>query len=132
MSQNVARIEGLADALRRGDREAFRDQAAAVMHGDAEWTPLIAAVEGREYRGAEGMARFFDEFLGTIELVSLDADFRAIGDDLVLMLATMCVRGRESGIEVPRELAVIFEFEAGRVRQARAYESHREAEALVA
>ena len=132
MSANVAPIEGLVDALRRGDREAFRRRAAAIMHEEADWTPLIAAVEGREYRGPDGMARFFDEFLGTIELVSLAAEFRAVGEDVVLMLATMRVRGRESRIEVPRELAVIFEFDGGRVRHARAYESHHEAEALVA
>jgi hypothetical protein len=132
VSDKVARVEGLADALRRGDREAFRERAAAIMHDDADWKPLITAVEGREYRGSDGMARFFDDFLGTIELVALEAEFRQAGDDVVLMLATMRVRGRESQIEVPRELAIIFEFEAGRVRHARAYESHREAEELVA
>ena len=132
MTARIEHLSAVVDAIRRGDRDDFRRRAERIMHPDCEWEPLITAVEGRDYRGPDGVAAFFEDFVGTFEVSSLDHELRAAGDGTVLMLATMRVRGRESGIEVPRELAVIFEFEGDLVRHARAYESHREAEALVA
>ncbi len=129
LDTRIARLQALNEAIQRGDRDGFRTRITEVMHADCEWDPLIAAVEGGDYRGRDGMADFFDDFLGSFEVRYVDPDFRAVGDDAVLLLADMRVRGRESGVEVPRELGVLFEFEGGLVRRARAYESHREARA---
>ncbi len=127
LDTRVARLQALNEAIQRGDRDGFRERIAEVMHAECEWDPLITAVEGGDYRGREGMADFFDDFLGSFEVRYVDPDFRPVGDEAVLLLATMRVRGRESGIEVPRELGVLFEFEDDLVRRARAYESHADA-----
>jgi ketosteroid isomerase-like protein len=128
LATEIERLEALNDALQRRDRESFREAVVHVIHPDCEWEPLITGVEGAEhYRGREGMAEFFDDFLGAFEVRYIDQDFRPVGDRGVLMLTVMRVRGRESGVEVTREVGCIFEFEDGLVRRARAYESHGEA-----
>jgi ketosteroid isomerase-like protein len=130
LSTGTEKVRALNEALQSGDREGFRELVARIVHPDSEWEPLITAVEGgHEYRGREGMADFFDDFLGSFEVRYIDQQLLPIGDDAVLFLTAMRVRGRESGIEVPREVGVVFEFEDGLVRRARAYESHDEARA---
>jgi ketosteroid isomerase-like protein len=126
----IEQIQALNDALQRGDREGFRELIEGVIHPDCEWQPLITGVEGADhYRGREGMAEFFDDFIGSFEVRYVEQEFRPVGDRGVLMLTVMRVRGRESGVEVSREVGCIFEFEDGLVRRARAYESHAEAAA---
>jgi hypothetical protein len=119
------RLEGVYDALQRRDREDFRRRIVELMHPDCEWTPLITEVEGGgPYHGPDGMIEFFDDFLGSFEVRYVDPEFRSVGADTVLLLVTMQVRGRESDVEVPRELGLVFEFEDELVRRAHAHYSH--------
>jgi hypothetical protein len=120
----IDRLRHLGGALETGDRDEFRVRVARVMHADCEWVPLIGAVEGRRYVGQEGMAEFFDDFLGTFEAHYVDTYYEAVGEDAVLFLSTMELSGRESGVSVTRELGVVFEFDGDRVRRARAHDSH--------
>jgi SnoaL-like domain len=130
LASGIERLRVVMDALERADGDAFRAAIADVMAADCEWEPLITEVEGgQDYRGRDGMADFFDDFVGAFEVRYIDPQFRAIGEHVVLVLVTMELRGRESGIEVPREMGAVFEFEDGLVRRARAFDSHREAEA---
>jgi hypothetical protein len=129
LASGIERLQAMNEAIERGDRDEFGSLIAAVIHVDCDWTPLITAVEGRSYKGREGMVAFFEDFLGSFEVRYLDPEFRPLGDAAVLLLTTMQMCGRDSGVEVLRELGVIFEFEEGLVRRARAYDSHREATA---
>ena len=130
LASGIERLQAVNEAIQGGDRDEFRRSIANVMAADCEWDPLITAVEGgQDYRGRDGLADFFDDFLGSFEVRYVDPQFRAVGDHVVLLLADMRMRGRESGIDVARELGVVFEFEDGFVRRARAFESHREAAA---
>ena len=55
-----------------------------------------------------------------------------MGDDDVLMLCTMELRGRGSGVDVSQEMGAIFEFEGGLMRRGRVFPSQAEALAAAA
>jgi hypothetical protein len=127
LASGIERLQAMNQAIERGDLDGFRAVISTVMHVDCDWAPLIAAVEGRSYTGREGMAAFFEDLLGSFEVRYLNPEFRPVGDEAVLFLSTMQMRGRESGVQVLRELGVVIQFEEGLVRRARAYDSHGEA-----
>jgi hypothetical protein len=132
----IERIRAARSATESGDREAFMRAIEELVHPDCEWEPLIAGVEGRSYRGTQGVLAFYDDFLGAFAVRYEDAEYRPVGDDSLLELTTMHMRGRQSDVEVRRELGVVYRFDADRMRHGRAYDSHaralKDAEALVA
>ena len=132
----VELIRAARSAAESGDREAFERAVRELVHADCEWEPLIAGVEGRSYTGPEGVLAFYDDFLGVFDVRYEDAEYRPVGEGALLELTTMHMRGRQSDVAVERELGVIYEFDGGRMRHGRAYDSHAQAieyaEALVA
>jgi ketosteroid isomerase-like protein len=111
------------DALESGDREQVRTIAAELVHPECEWTPLLSGVDGRSYRGPEGMVEFFDDWLDTFAPTYDDRQFEQIDDDTVLAVCRLSMEGRESGVGIDREIALIAEFEDGRLRRGRVYDS---------
>ena len=124
VASRIERLQALYAAIEEGDRERFRARIDEVMHVDCVWEPLIAAVEGGRYVGRDGMVAFFEDFLGSFEVRYVDPEFRPVGERAVVLLVTMKLRGRESGVAFPGELGVTFEFDGALVRRARAYDSH--------
>jgi ketosteroid isomerase-like protein len=125
---NARRVEEMlrvsAESIERRDREAGKRQIEAFWHEDCEWSPLIAGVEGAStYHGREGVLQFFEDFLGSFEVRYHDIEFEQVGD-VVIWLSRMEVRGRESGVEVERELGVVYELDEGLIRHGKAYDSH--------
>jgi hypothetical protein len=128
---NAERLEEMFrradEAIERRDRRTGERVVAEYWHEDCEWTPLIAGVEGEStYHGHEGVLKFFDDLTGSFDVRYRDVHFRPIGD-AVVFLSTIDLRGRESGVEVTRELGAVYVFEKGLIRRARAYDSHAEA-----
>ncbi len=106
------------------DREALRGVIAELWHEDCEWFPLIAGVEGATtYRGRDGIMSFYEDFWGTFEVAYLEPEFRVVGNTVVY-LSTMDLRARESGLELTRELGVVYEIDGEQIRIGRAYDSH--------
>ena len=132
----IERLQAVNDAIERGDRDGFRRLVDELMHPEAEWIPLITAVEGRGYRGHDGVMDFYDDLAGSFGVSYTDTEFRTVGDSAVLALENMHLRGHESEIEAVYEIGVLYEFDGDRVRRAQVYESQAEAiaaaEALVA
>jgi hypothetical protein len=117
-------LRATAETIERKDREAGERQVAEFWHEDCEWVPLLAGVEGEgTYRGHDGVLRFFEDFMGTFDVRYRGYEFRQIGD-AVVWLTAMELRGRGSGIQVERELGVVYEFDGDLIRQGRAYDSH--------
>jgi ketosteroid isomerase-like protein len=124
----VARVEemfrGTAEAIQRRDRELGERWVAEHWHEDCEWVPLIAGVEGSStYRGRQGVLEFFDDFIGSFDVRYRDAEFKEVGD-VVVFLARMELRGRESGVEISREVGAVYEFDGDLIRRGKAYDSH--------
>ena len=117
---NIEAIRRAYDLFEAGDREALAALAEEVMHPDCEWIPYVTGVEGRTYRGREGMLEFIDDFLGAFSVTYDIEAVRPVGPRTVLVLGSMTLHGRESGVEVPQDLAVLFEFEDGLIRRGEA------------
>ena len=126
------RLEEAAEEKRRTgvqaigpeDREELRRYVADVWHQDCEWFPLIGGVEGTgSYRGRDGVLAFYEDFWGAFEVTYEDHDFRPLGD-AVVHLSSMSLRARESGVELRRELGIVYEVDGELIRRGRAYDSH--------
>jgi hypothetical protein len=123
----IEQLQAVNDAIERGDREEFRRLIERLMHPEAEWRPLITAVEGDGYRGHAGVMDFYDDLAGSFKVAYRDVEFRTIGENVVLALENMCLRGHESEVEAVYPVGVIYEFDGGRVRRAQVYESQADA-----
>jgi hypothetical protein len=96
MSQrNVDAFRRGVEAVNRGDPEAsLRELDPEVL-----WEPLRAGVQGA-YRGHEGMLEFLADSAESFESFRLDySEVRDLGDDRVLAIGTVHIRGKGSGIE---------------------------------
>jgi ketosteroid isomerase-like protein len=130
MPSSISQIEAVRrtwDAVERGDREALRALAAEAVHPDCEWTPLLAGVDGRVYHGPEGMVEFFSEWLDAFEPRYEDREYEQLSDEVVLATCHLRIEGRETGVGIEREVAVVTQFEDGLLRRGRAYDSRAEA-----
>ena len=127
LPRNAEIIARSWDAVESGDREQVRAMAAEHVHPECEWTPLLSGVDGRTYRGPEGMAEFFEEWLDSFVPVYEDREFEQLDEDTVLASCRLKIEGRESGVGIDREIALIAEFEDGRLRRGRVYDSRAEA-----
>jgi hypothetical protein len=118
-------------ALEASDREAFQEVVERLMHPDGQWAPLLVGVEGGPYVGPRGVLAWFDDFMSAFEVRYESPEFIPVGNDIVLTLGEMHLRGRESDVEVTRDVATVYEFDAGRVRRGRVYESRADAIAAI-
>jgi ketosteroid isomerase-like protein len=104
MSQaNVKLFRSGLDAFNRGDVDAW----LATIHPDVTFVPIRASVEGA-YRGHAGIRRFFADNRETFESFQLDyTDIRDLGDGRLLVIGTLHLRARGSGIETNVPTAAI-------------------------
>jgi ketosteroid isomerase-like protein len=114
-------------ALERGDRDAFRELVDRMMHPDGEWEPLLTGVEGGPYVGPQGVLTWFDDFMSALEVRYETPEFVLVGDNVVLTLGAMHLRGRESDAEVTRDVGTVYDFDGDKVRRGRVYESRADA-----
>jgi ketosteroid isomerase-like protein len=125
MSQeNVEILKRGIDAYNRRDIDTFADLTTA----DVEWFPALdRTVEGRGYRGREGMERWFETVSDTWEeLHVLGDEIRDLGDR-VLVLGRVEGRGRGSGVQVDTPAGFVVDFHDGKMSRCRAFLDHGEA-----
>lgn len=96
------------DAFRRGDME----EGLRGCDPEIEFEPLRSAVEGG-YRGHEGMRAFWKDSAESFELFEPDCtDVPDLGDRC-LLIGTIRVRGRGSGVETDIPTGAIASFRDG-------------------
>lgn len=97
--------------LEQDDAESL----VALCDPDVELRPLIAGVSGSEYRGHDGVRRWFDELSSSFDERNAPAvNLETPDDDSALAEIALHLRGRGSGIEIDRTV-----YGAGRVRDGR-------------
>ena len=124
MSQeNVEVARRVIDAYNRRDFEAIR----ALNHPDVEldWSASVGLEPGI-YRGQETVIRFFENFVGTFERVTLEPERFIESGDLVVVPNSAQLRGRD-GIETVTRSALVFEISGGRVARICLYQGTRDA-----
>ena len=121
------------EVVRRGieafDRQEFDlDLAVETWDPEGELVPAMAgAVEGKVYRGIEGLRNYYEELFESFSEVRLeDREFRDL-DDRVLVLYRLRVRGQDSGVAIDQPGGALYKLRGGKIIHARSYLSRAEA-----
>jgi ketosteroid isomerase-like protein len=97
MSQkNVEIVLAAFDAWNRGDHDAFVD----LWGEEAEFWPFRAQLEGRAYRGRDGLRRFIAEVAGDWEELRFQVDEMRDAGEQMAGRGRFRARGKASGVEV--------------------------------
>ena len=132
--ENVELVRSMFEFFLASQRDSSFDSfLAAIESGpyvpDVEWDSReaqafgIADISGI-YRGADGVERFWREWLDAWEAVEFDYEL-VDADDSVVALIDQRMRGRSTHIEVPLgEYAHVWTFRDGLVTRWKLYASH--------
>ena len=114
----------LIDAYNRGDIPSFLD----YLDPDVEWIPIMAALEGRVYRGHAGVRRWLDDLATDWEYFEpCYEEYHDLGDR-VLILGRWRARGRSSGVELTNQPAAwLYKIKDGRAVWMRTFTDRAEA-----
>lgn len=120
-----------AELLRRWfEATARRDVAALLEIADPEieYIPIMAALEGRVYRGHQGVRQWVDELFRDWDVFQpIGEEFREHGDTLIAF-GRWHARGRASGAQLERQPATwVVQFRDGKMTRLRTYTSRAEA-----
>jgi len=123
MSQNVARFHESVEAVNRGDWDAV----IALMDPEIVFIPQRAPVQGN-YLGHAGVREFVRDTQETFDVFQGDyPDVRDLGDDRILAIGTLRIRGIESGIETAVPSAIVLTFRDGLMVHFHAFSDPRPA-----
>jgi ketosteroid isomerase-like protein len=118
-------LNSMFDALERGDLEFVRSWFEQRTHPEIEFTSaLTSEIEGRVYRGHNGMVEWARGVMDAVEITYGEREFSDLGDDVVVVLARPRVAGRGSGVEMPIEVGFVVEFEGDLARRGASYFGH--------
>ena len=88
---------GLPAALAGEDVDSYLEQ----IHPDVEWIPIMAVLEGRTYRGHEGVRKWLADLRDDWEVFEAVPDeIEYLGGGYWLVLGHWNARARGSGIEL--------------------------------
>jgi ketosteroid isomerase-like protein len=110
MSQeNVERFRRNVEAFNRGDVEAWIE----TYHPDSSFAPISTPIAGA-YRGHDGLRRWFADNRESFETFSVAfTDIRDLGNNRLLVIGTIHLRARGSGIETDVPTAAIATWREG-------------------
>jgi hypothetical protein len=128
MSQvNVAVLHRFIGLWNSGDAELAVDMLAPGF----ELHSPFSSVAGEPYRGADGYRRWQGEIVDQFEVWRIDPiEIRVLGEDRLVAIGSVHVRGRGSGIELDQPAAAVVDFRDGLVSRVSIHLD--EAEALAA
>jgi ketosteroid isomerase-like protein len=123
-AENVEVFKRATVALNRLDVDAYLDWGTA----DFEWFPVLGGtVEGKSFRGREGVEEYYGELRDIWEEFRFVVDeLRDLGDS-VLSFGRIEGRGRGSGVQVALPISVLSDFREGKCWRVRAFSDHGEA-----
>ncbi len=118
--------------IARAVHEAFnrRDLAALfeLLDPEVEWIPILAALEGRVYRGHAGIRQWIEDLDTDWEYFeTCPEEFRDLGDR-VLILGHWRARGRASRVELENQPGSwVVDLKGGKVIRQQTYTDRSEA-----
>ena len=119
------------DVLRRGlDATNRRDlqTLGALLTEDWELHSVLAASEGRVFRGRQGIRDYFGAFDDAFVEHRFEPDeFIDVGDGRVVALVKFIARGRESGVPLNQPFALVVSFHGGLIARMDSYFNRAEA-----
>ncbi len=107
-----------------GDREIVEE----AIDPEVEICTPLTSTSGMPYRGIEGMRAWIAEIDEQFEeWYSLPREFTELDAGRVLVVGTLHMRGRESGVELDQPLGWLFTFREGRLLRYEVFEDPDEA-----
>jgi uncharacterized protein len=109
-----------ADVVREGMETWSRgelDRTIALIDPEIVWRPITAwpGIQP-EYRGHEGVRRFWSAFRDPWERITLEADeIRELGDRTVLTRSHFRAQGRASGVETEVRMYTVWTLDDGKL-----------------
>ena len=113
-ARNVEIVRGAFDAFLRGDLEA----ALEVFDPEIEWDVTLR-VDGRVFRGHEGVRQGIATWLSAWEDYRLEIEDYVDEGDEVVVLATEGGRGKGSGVESEQRVRFAWTLEDGKVTRVK-------------
>ena len=109
------------------------DTLLEIASPDIEYVPIMAVLEGRVYRGHEGVRRWVEDLFEHWEAFEpVGHDFREQGN-MVIATGWWHARGRASGAQLDDQSATwIVEFRDGRMTRLQTFTSNEEANEALA
>ena len=94
-----------------------------------EWIPITALLDGRAYRGPEGVRRWVDDMKRYWELYEAKwEEVRDLGDGRVLALGTWHARGRRGGVQLSfQQAAWLIDLRDGKLTRFQTFTDRRKA-----
>jgi ketosteroid isomerase-like protein len=125
MSQrNVEIVRRVLDAVNRRDLETLD----ALFHEEGEFESVLAASEGRVFRGKQGIRDYFAWFDDAFETYGSEVeDLIDAGEDRVVALLRFAARGRESGIALEQRIGIVFTLQGAQIVRMQSYFTPAEA-----
>jgi ketosteroid isomerase-like protein len=124
---NVEAFKRGVNAMNQGDIDGMLE----VIDPDVAWRDAINAIFGGEatmYRGHNAVREVFRDLYGSFAEIDADYyDVRDLGDERVLGLGHLRMRGRESGAETESPVAAFTEWSNGKAVRVLTYLDHAEA-----
>jgi ketosteroid isomerase-like protein len=121
--QNVELVRNLYVAVARKDEQAV----SACYHPDVEWRDN-AWLDVGVHRGFEGVKAAHRSFFAQFEQATfVPHDFVEVGDDRVVVTVRTVGRGRGSGVDVEREVSVVYTVREGKITRADIFNDRAEA-----
>ena len=131
--QNLELVGRMLEVGDREGAEGLLPEFEAFFDPDVEWVPQLVGFGERTYRGREGYEQYVRDVRETVGEVGFSGgEVRAVGDKTVLALGRVRAVGRESGLPLEDEYAIVYRLRGGRIVSARAFLSHADGEEATA
>jgi ketosteroid isomerase-like protein len=109
--QNVEVIRRAFEAIAAGDA----DSLAGLASEDAELRSVVSGIEGRVYRGPQGIRQYSADLIEAFERVDQTAEeLIDLDENGVLVIIRVEARSRTSGLELAQRFAVHWTFKEGK------------------
>jgi ketosteroid isomerase-like protein len=118
--ENVETARRFTAAIQRGDRESAETELATKVEIDDQDIP--------DADGHDSFYAWIGRWNDAWESWRLEeVDFHPVGDDKVLALFRMIIKGKGSGIELSRDDATLCEFRDGKITRIGYYNDQQQA-----
>src|SRR2546421_12888611 len=119
---------GVAQRARSAWNAGDVETLAALIDSDAVFMPFRSQLEGVVYLGPRGVRQFARDSAEEWDFLRIaDAEYRAVGDERVLILGQMEGRGRASGMDLRVPAAWVMHIRNARIAALRAYSKYEDA-----
>ena len=125
--ENVEVVCRAIEANRSGPPAETVEKAAELAHPDLDFVSRLSAVEGRSYRGIDGVRAYYEDLADAWQEWHNELlEVTEIGPNTVLTESVFRGTGR-SGVEVELRINILFKLLDGRIVRMHAYPSREEA-----